>query len=250
MRVSGKVAVVTGASRGVGLATAKRLQAEGASVIITDIHAERGAASAEQLGVEFVQQDVSSAEGWQSLARSLHERHGRLDILVNNAAILHAGSVIEESVEGWHQMMAVNAGSVFLAIKTLLPLMAEQDGGSIINLSSSSALMGMPQFCAYTAAKAAVRSLTMSTAVLCKQQGRGVRCNSIHPDGINTDMVREIAASLPAGDKQQYQRTAPFICQPEDIANTILFLASDESKHINGAAIAIDNTATIHPPYL
>jgi 3(or 17)beta-hydroxysteroid dehydrogenase len=110
--------------------------------------------------------------------------------------------------------------------------------------------MGMPHFCAYTAAKAAVRNLTMSTAVLCKQQGSGVRCNSVHPDGINTKMAREIAADMPADVIAGYQRTAPFICQPEDVANTILFLASDESRHINGAAICLDNTATIHPPYL
>jgi len=250
VRVSGKVALVTGASRGVGLATAKRLQEEGATVIITDINGERGRASANELGVVFVEQDVSLAEGWQQLEQKLRSDYGRLDVLVNNAAILQAATVVDESVDGWQSMMDINAGSVFLAIKTLLPLMAEQGGGSIVNLSSSSALMGMPQFCAYTAAKAAVRSLTMSTAVLCKQQANGVRCNSVHPDGINTDMVREIAATLPQGDKDQYQRAAPFGCQPVDIANTILFLASDEARHINGAAISVDNTATIHPPYL
>ena len=146
--------------------------------------------------------------------------------------------------------MAVNADSVFLAIHYLLPIISASGAGSIINMSSSSALMGMPHFCAYTAAKAAVRNLTMSTAVLCKQQGSGVRCNSVHPDGINTKMAREIAADMPADVIAGYQRTAPFICQPEDVASTILFLASDESRHINGAAICLDNTATIHPPYL
>jgi 3(or 17)beta-hydroxysteroid dehydrogenase len=90
----------------------------------------------------------------------------------------------------------------------------------------------------------------MSTAVLCKQRGNKVRCNSVHPDGINTDMVKEIALQMPPAADGQYQRAAPFGCQPQDIANVILFLASDDSTHVNGVALSVDNTATIHPPYL
>lgn len=250
MRLNNKIAVVTGGSRGVGRATAERFIAEGATVVITDINAEQGEQCAAQIGARFFHQDVSQPAGWHALEQLLREQYGRLDILVNNAAILRAGNILEESLEAWQLMQSVNGDSVFLAIKTLLPLISEQDGGSIVNMSSSSALMGMPQFCSYTAAKSAVRSLTMSTAVLCKQQALGVRCNSVHPDGINTDMVREIAASLPQGDRDQYQRSTPFLSQPEEIASTILFLASDDSRQINGAAISVDNSATIHPPYL
>ena len=249
-RLQGKVAVVTGAARGVGFATAQRFCQEGATVLMTDINSEQGEAAAAQIGARFMLLDVAQEADWQRCAALIVEDYGKLDILVNNAAILRASDILQESLQQWRQVMAVNADSVFMAIHHLLPIITTSGAGSIINMSSSSALLGMPHFCAYTAAKAAVRNLTMSTAVLCKQQGGGVRCNSVHPDGINTTMAREIAADMPADVIAGYQRTAPFICQPDDVANTLLFLASDESRHINGAAICLDNTATIHPPYL
>lgn len=249
-RLQGKVALVTGAARGVGFATAQRFCQEGATVLMTDINVEQGEAAAAQIGAQFMHLDVASEADWQRCAALIGDDFGRLDILVNNAAVLRSSDILQESLEQWRQVMAVNADSVFLAIHYLLPIISASGAGSIINMSSSSALFGMPHFCAYTAAKAAVRNLTMSTAVLCKQQATGVRCNSVHPDGINTNMAREIAADMPADVIAGYQRTAPFICEPEDVANSILFLASDESRHINGAAICLDNTATIHPPYL
>ncbi len=248
MRIKNKVALVTGAARGVGLAVAKRFIAEGARVVMADINEQALAAVAADLDAQTLVLDVAEEADWQRCSAWLEANFGKLDILFNNAAILRAGMVDQASLQHWRQLMAVNADSVFLATHYCLPLM-EADGGAIINMSSSSALMGMPEFCAYTAAKSAVRSLTMSTAVLCKQRKNGVRCNSIHPDGINTDMVREIAMTLPQHVDKDYSRSIPFVCQPDDVANLALFLASDESRHINGAALNIDNTATIHPPY-
>ena len=248
MRLEGKVALITGAARGVGFAVAKRFANEGAKIIMADINQDLLASAAAELSAQSIVLNVAEEADWQRCAGWIETNTGKLDILFNNAAILRAGLVDQASLKHWRELMAINADSVFLATHYCLPLL-EKQGGAIINMSSSSALMGMPEFCAYTAAKSAVRSLTMSTAVLCKQRKHGVRCNSIHPDGINTDMVREIAMTLPQHVDKDYSRSIPFVCQPEDVANLALFLASDESRHINGAALNIDNTATIHPPY-
>lgn len=248
MRLNGKVALVTGAARGVGLAVAKRFVAEGATVIMTDINEMMLQDAAKGLTEHAFALNVADEEAWQTRVAWIKDTFVALDVLFNNAAILRAGYIDQISLDQWRTIQTVNTDSIFIATQQCLPLLAQR-GGSIINMSSSSALMGMPEFCAYTASKSAVRSLTMSTAVLCKQRANGVRCNSVHPDGINTDMVREIVADMPQDGKKDYSRSVPFVCQPEDIANLVLFLASDESRHINGAALNIDNTSTIHPPY-
>ncbi len=250
MRLQNKTALITGGSRGVGRAAAERFIAEGAKVYITDVVADRGEATAAEIGATFVQQNVAEEADWQKVVALLEADGAELNVLVNNAAILQYGNIDMESLEGWRRLMSVNSDGVFLAIKYMLPLLEKAGGGSIINMSSSSALMGVPDFCAYTASKSAVRGLTMSTAVLCKQRANKVRCNSIHPDGINTDMVREISGQTKSHDPEQYKNSAPFMCQPEDIANVIFFLASDDSRHVNGIALSVDNTSTIHPPYL
>lgn len=248
MRLKDKVALLTGAARGVGFAVAKRFVAEGAKVIMTDVNEANLAASAAELGAEYRVLDVANESAWQQVAADIHATYGRLDVLFNNAAILKSSEIEQTSLEDWRRVMIINADSVFLGTKYCLSLI-DASGGSIINMSSSSSLMGMPEFCAYTAAKSAVRSLTMSTGVLLKRRGNGARCNSVHPDGINTDMVREVQAELAVDPSKDYSRSIPFVCQPNDVANLVLFLASDESRHINGAALNIDNTSTIHPPY-
>jgi len=246
-----KVAIVTGASRGVGLATAKLLHAQGATVIMTDINAADGELAQQSIGAGslFVQQDVSQEAGWIALIELAEREFGRLNILVNNAAILKMGDIKTASFDDWKQLQSVNADSVFLSIKYAMPLM-EKTGGSIVNMSSSSALVGMPVFPAYSASKAAVRGLTQSVAVYCHQQQKGVRCNSIHPDGIATPMAPELFKDQPMIDLVKAEQAASYMCEAEDVANTILFLASDASRKINGAAINLDNSATITPPYL
>ncbi|MDG0980826.1 MAG: SDR family oxidoreductase [Halieaceae bacterium] len=250
MRLQNKTALITGGSRGVGRSAAERFIAEGAKVYITDVVVDRGEATAAEIGATFIQQNVAEESDWQKVVALLEEDGAELNVLVNNAAILQYGNIDTESLEGWRRLMSVNSDGVFLAIKYMLPLLEKAGGGSIINMSSCAALMGVPDFCAYAASKSAVRGLTMSTAVLCKQRANKVRCNSIHPDGINTDMVREIGGQTKNHDPDQYKNSAPFMCQPEDIANVIFFLASDDSRHVNGIALSVDNTSTIHPPYL
>lgn len=251
-RVAGKVAIITGASRGVGLADAQLLASEGATVIMTDINAESGEKAAAEIGAsaQFIKQDVSNEDEWKALISKVKAEHGRLDILVNNAAILKVGDIDTESLEGWQRMQRVNTDSVFLGMQNAMPLMEESGGGSIINMSSSAALHGMPNFVAYAASKAAVKALTQSVAVHCQQKNNGVRCNTIHPDGIATDMPQEIAGDLPEMDATTAMKAVAFMIMPQDVAKTVLFLASDDSTMINGAAIRIDKTATITPPYV
>ena len=251
-RVVGKVVIVTGASRGVGLADAKLLAAEGATVIMTDINVEAGKKAAADIGdsAQFIKHDVSNEEEWKALIAKVEAEHGRLDVLVNNAAILQVGDINGETLEGWQRMMKINADSVFLGVQNALPLIEKSGGGSIINMSSSAALHGMPNFVAYSSAKAAVKGLTKAVAVHCQQTNNGVRCNSIHPDGIATDMPQEIAGDLPEMDATAAMKAVAFMIMPEDVAKTVLFLASDDSSMINGIALSIDKTATITPPYI
>lgn len=248
MSLKGKCALVTGGCGGLGYVTAQKLTAAGARVVITDIDDVKGPRVAEEIAALFIQQDVSNEADWQRVCTHAFFEDG-LDILVNNAAILRADNIEQETLENFERVMSVNCSSVFLGIKYCLPLMQGR-GASIINISSSSALMGYPQFCAYTASKAAVRSLTMSTAVHAKQQGLKVRCNSIHPDGILTPMVMNIEGQPPALTETQAMHAASFSCEPDAVADVVLFLASDASRHVNGAALSVDNTSTIYPPYL
>ena len=250
-RVAGKVAIISGAGRGVGLADARLLAAEGAIVFLTDINTQTGEKAAADIGgtARFIQHDVSCEQDWQDLIAEVEKEHGRLDILVNNAAILQVGQIDTETLEGWRRVQSINIEGVFLGIQNALPLIEKSGGGSIVNMSSSSSLVGMPDFIAYSASKAAVRGLTQAVAVHCHQAENNVRCNSIHPDGINTDMAQEVIEFLPPMDGAKALQATSYACMPEDVANTVLFLASDESSAINGAAISIDKTATITPPY-
>ena len=247
-RVAGKVAIVTGAARGAGRADAEALTREGAKVILVDIKTEDVQQTAEEIGngARAVSLDVSSEVGWQSLRDFAEREFGRLDILVNNAAILRDGTVQETPLETWQMVQRVNTESVFLGIKHCLSLL-EQQGGSIINMASSSALFGMPQFIAYSASKGAVAAMTRAVAVHCANAGCGVRCNAIYPDGINTPMALEQNFAF---DMEMGIRAAAFLCEPEDIANTVLFLASDESSSINGTELRVDKSSTITPPYV
>ena len=246
--LAGRIALVTGGCGGLGQATAQRLKRDGATVIISDLDAAGGRSIADELGVQFLAQDVSDVAAWQATVEQIAAEHDALDILVNNAAILRADNIESETLEQFQRVMAVNCESVFLGIQHCLPLMS-RTGAAIINVCSSSAEMGYPQFVAYTASKAAVRSLTMSTAVYLKQQGRAVRCNSVHPDGIITPMVMNIEGEPPVMSREMGMQAASFACEPEAVADVIAFLASDDARHINGAGIRVDNTSTIHAPY-
>lgn len=254
--MDGKVAVITGAARGVGLADADLLSNEGATVILTDLNEDNGNEAADRIGngARFFRHDVSAEADWKALMAMVEAAFGRLDVLVNNAAVLQAATIVDETLEGWQRIQRINSDSVFLGMKYAIPLMEKSGGGSIINMSSSAAICGQPMFPAYSASKAAVAGLTRSVAVYCHQRGNGVRCNTIHPDGIMTPMMAEIGAEMAAQgqvaiDPGKQQQAASYMCKPEDVAQVVLFLASDVSSRINGVQLPVDSSASITAPY-
>ncbi|MCZ4129729.1 glucose 1-dehydrogenase [Stutzerimonas balearica] len=241
-RLQGKIAVVTGGASGMGASTVRRFAAEGARVVLTDLNAEAGERLAQELGetVSFIAQDVSDAQGWRALGAHVEAQHGRLDVLVNNAGILKAGSVEDTTLEDWQRLMRVNADSVFLGCQTAVALMKRGGGGSIVNLASVTSMAGKPDYLAYSASKGAIAALTRSVAAF--GRAHRIRCNSVHPDGVLTPMTRAV---YPAGvDPERLTIDADPMsraCRPEDVANAIVFLASDEARAINGIELRIDS---------
>lgn len=242
-----RVAVITGAAGGVGQSTVKKFAEQGYTVIGTDIRVPDGLF--EHSSVTYRACDVTSELDWQALSESIIAEHGKLDVLVNNAAILMTYTIETSSVDDYKRMMEVNSTSVFLGMKFMLDALKKSEAASIVNISSSSALAGYPHFIAYGAAKAAVRSLTMSVAVHCQTNQLPIRCNSVHPDGILTDMTTNMEGTFPEMEPQQAMKAFSFACEPEAVTDVIYFLASHESRHINGAEIRVDNSSTIQMPY-
>ena len=251
-RVAGKVAIITGAASGMGKADAILLAREGASVVVADLNEKDGQAVAAAIGdaAVFMRLDVTDEDNWKAVIAATVERFGRLDILVNNAGMIALGTIVDTDLASWRKINAVNSDGVFLGCKHAIPVMAESGGGSIVNMSSVAAIQGQSFVAAYSASKGAVRALTKSIAMFCKEQKNGIRCNSIHPDGVKTPMVVKVAMGKDVATQEDIDEVGKFgnMCEPEDIANLVLYLASDESRFINGAEMLIDNAATITPP--
>ncbi len=256
-RVDGKVAVVTGGGTGIGRAAAQRLVEEGAKVTIAELNADGGRTAAEALGndAQFIEHDVCDEASWQALFAVVAESHGRPDILVNNAGILATEdfqSLDRTDMEQWRAIQAVNVEGVFLGCKYGVAALSEggrekggAGGGAIVNLSSLAAMIGTPYTIAYGASKGAVRQMTKSIAIDCARKGLGIRCNSVHPGMIRTDMGDQVLG-LGGGDpEKRYAARMRLIPMGEpgqamDVANCILFLASDEARHITGAELIVD----------
>lgn len=249
-RVAGKVALVTGGGSGLGAADCEALAREGAQVVVTDVKLEPAQAVADRIGGGAIALalDVADEDQWIATIRTIEDRFGRLDILVNNAGVVLSADVEDTTLDQFRWVNAIMTDGVFLGCKHAIPLMNKGDGGSIINMSSTGALLGYPIFFAYSAAKGAVRAMTKSIAVMCQEKGYKIRCNSVHPGAIETPMVqtaegrvdqpREIPDGvLPPGTPGH----------PKDVAALVLFLASDESRFVTGAELVIDNGVTIRP---
>lgn len=244
MRLAGKVALISGAARGMGAAEARLFAHQGARVVVADILAADGRRVADDIkaaGGEalFVRLDVTSETDWQHAVTTAVEHFGKLDVLVNNAGISARGRVEDTAAEDWDRVMDINAKGVFLGTKAALPAMRQAGGGSIINISSQLGLVGVdnssPQ---YQASKGAVRLLTKATAI--QYAGDGIRVNSVHPGPIRTPMTAERRA-----DPQYYQLTVSRIPlgrygEPDDVAYGVLYLASDESAFVTGSELVID----------
>jgi 3(or 17)beta-hydroxysteroid dehydrogenase len=246
-RVEGKVCIITGAASGIGREDALLLAREGAKVVVTDLNEEGGRQVAAEIGANalFIRHDIASESDWQNVIKTTVEHFGRLDVLVNNAAILALGSIEDTTLELWQKVQKINGEGYFLGCKYAIQAMKETGGGSIINMSSVAALGAMPMFCAYSASKGAVAAMTRSIALHCKQQGYRIRCNSVHPDGVNTPMTQALAGGQPIPQEALDQDPMNRMAAPRDIANVVLFLATDESRFVNGAEIRVDNAQLI-----
>ncbi|AQA19609.1 hypothetical protein BST95_16580 [Halioglobus japonicus] len=242
-RVAGKVALVTGAASGLGLAIASRLAEEGASVVLTDVAREAGMAAAAQLpNARFEYLDVTSESAWESLLQSMDS----LDVLVNCAGIVELASIEHTTEALWRKINAVGADGTFFGCKHALALMKANGGGSIVNMCSTASIQGGPNIFAYAASKSAIRGMTKSVACLSTQEGYGVRCNSVHPGNMQTPMLSRMYDVVKAHDPEAAaQMDRLWVGDPVDVANMVLFLASDESRSVNGAAMVVDNTTTI-----
>ncbi len=249
-RAEGKVVIVTGAASGLGKADAERLAAEGARLVLTDLNADRGQSVANDLDAPFIAQDVSDEASWEQVVATALSTYGRLDGLVNNAGIAPVANIEAESTEQWHRVLRVHLDGTFFGCRAAIPAMARSGGGSIINMSSTAALVGLSPYIAYSAAKGGIRAMSKSIAMHCREQKNGVRCNSVHPGSISTPMVHQALETLSGyrlmdAEDPEAARKAMGLGEPLDVANMVLFLISDEGKHINGAELVIDNADTI-----
>lgn len=251
-RLAGRVALVTGGASGLGKAIAQRLQLEGARVVIADVQAPLGEATAAECGFDFLVHDVASEPAWEEVMSAIQRRHGGLHILVNNAGILGPRDAVtpeDTRLADWRRVFTVNVEGVFLGCRAAIPAIHASGGGSIINMSSVAGLLATPYAAAYGASKAAVRQFTKSVAQHCAEKKMKIRCNSLHPGNVRTAMwdshaaevarqrgvpletvVKEGEAAIPMGE----------FTEPRDIASAVAFLASDDARHVTGGKLVVD----------
>ena len=247
MRLEGKVALITGGSRGQGATEAELFVKEGARVVVADILEPEGNAVVAQIregggDASFIKLDVTSEDDWQDAVEFALNTYGRLDILINNAAIYKRTPIVQTELDEWNQIMDINSTGVFLGTKHAVPAMQKSGGGSIINISSTAGLVGSERGSAYGASKGSVRLFTKYTAI--QHAEDGIRANSIHPGPIDTEMIRE-NISTPE-DRAESEARVPLgrIGTVMDVAYGALFLASDESSFMTGAELVIDGGVT------
>lgn len=251
-RLKGKIALITGAARGIGQAIAELFSAEGAHVILSDINDGLGQEVAHQIGnnSKYIHLDVSQKSDWELASNFIEKEYGRLDIVVNNAGITgfletHGPHDPENlDLDSWHKIHETNLDGVALGCKYGIRLMKSSSHASIVNISSRSGIVGIPAATAYASSKAGVRNHTKSVALYCAEQSYSIRCNSIHPGAILTPIwdtmlgegeqreatIKEISNGVPLG----------IMGEPKDVAYAALYLASDESKYVTGIELNID----------
>jgi NAD(P)-dependent dehydrogenase (short-subunit alcohol dehydrogenase family) len=251
-RLNSKVALITGAARGIGAAIAQAVVAEGARVYVTDIDDAAGSAFAASLGAAayYRRLDVRDEDAWQRVTDEICGQHGGIDIVVNNAGITGfeqgGGPHDPENarLDDWRAVHRTNLDGVFLGCKYAIRAMRKRGAGSIINVSSRSGLVGIPAAAAYASSKAGVRNHTKSVALYCAQQGLRIRCNSIHPAAILTPMWDALLGGGPDREARmrQFVRDTPLrrFGTPEEVAAVAVMLAADEAQYMTGAELTID----------
>ncbi|QGN54257.1 SDR family NAD(P)-dependent oxidoreductase [Novosphingobium sp. Gsoil 351] len=250
--LSGKVAIVTGCASGIGAATVRRLRADGAQVLGTDLAKDAGRLLAEETGVSFAQQDVGERAAWPAIVAQALSSYGRLDILVNNAGMVGGSSIAETNDEAWDRVLAVNLTGTMAGCRAAISAMIANPGGatgSIINIGSTTALTPLPNDIAYSASKAAVLNMSKGIATWCARQGYAIRCNTVIPGATDTGILAKGDADMP-GFKAVAARMSPMnrLADPTETAAAIAFLASDECRFMTGADLLVDGGAlAIHP---
>jgi 3(or 17)beta-hydroxysteroid dehydrogenase len=258
-RLDGKVALISGAARGIGAATARMMAEAGAKVVIGDVLDERGRETAAGFGGHYVHLDVTREDDWRAAVAAAVERFGGLDILVNNAGLFLGKGIEEVTLEEWHRLASVNLTGVFLGTKHALPALRERGrqsphGSAVVNLASVAGLVGSQLDPLYSMTKGGVTLFTKSAALEFARKGYRIRVNSIHPGLIDTDMGQQTfvsrARNLGSNDVDAARQAAlerhPIgrLGQPEDIANGIVFLASDDAAFMTGSALVVDGGST------
>lgn len=244
-KMAGRVALITGGASGLGAEDARVLAREGAKVVITDVQDALGEQVAAEIeGCLYLHQDVRDEARWDEVVRLTLERFGRLDTLVNNAGLVRFASVEELSYADFRLQTEVMLNGTFLGCKAALPHMSKDGSGAIINMASIAAISGMAAIPAYTAAKAGIIGMTRSVAIHCKEQGYRIRCNAIAPGGIETPMTAQANSELDADSAELEHTHSHGMGQPVDIANAVLYLASDDGRYVNGTTLVVDNGET------
>ncbi|MEC9309048.1 MAG: glucose 1-dehydrogenase [Chloroflexota bacterium] len=247
-RLDGKVVLISGAAKGQGATEAIMFAAEGAKIVLGDILDEEGLkieSQIRELGGEatYVHLDVTQEADWDKAVHAAVDNYGVLDVLVNNAGILIRKSIEDTTVEDWDRIMNINAKGVFLGTKAAIPALRAAGGGSIINISSTAGLVSSSSGSAsYTATKGAVRLFTKSTAIQYAKDG--IRCNSVHPGPIETDMIHQSITDPNAMALRMEKLPMGRLGKPEEVANGVLYLASDESSFVTGSELVIDGGST------
>lgn len=238
--LGGKVALVTGGARGIGEAIVRALVRDGADVVVSDVLDEPGAALAAELGLDYLHLNVTDPDAWATAVADVVARHGRLDVLVNNAGIATAASVAKQELDVWNRVLEVNLTGTFLGIQAAARVMREQGSGSIVNLSSVDGLRGNAALHAYTASKFGVTGITKSTGI---ELGRhGIRVNSVHPGFIATEMTAHL-------DPEAFSIPLVRAGIPEDVAEMVAFLASDASRYSTASEFIVDGGITAALPH-
>lgn len=257
-KLSGKAAIVTGCASGIGEATARRLAADGAQVLGTDVNVNAGKAVCNAVGARFLEQDVSDRARWSKVVAEAVDAFGRLDILVNNAGIVSGASIgdgsDEEMFAAWDRVIAVNLTGTMAGCRAAIAAMKDNPGGasgSIINIASTTAMAPLPTDVGYSSSKGGVRVLSKSVATWCAQQGYAIRCNTVIPGATETGILNAAEEAKP-GLKEAVAATSPMnrLADPTETAAAIAFLASDECPFMTGAELLVDGGAlSIHPGF-
>ena len=250
-RLAGKVAIITGASTGIGKAAAFLFAENGARVVIADINREGGKKVAEMIQAKgqealYIAADVTRPEQVQAMVQQTLERFGRIDVLYNNAAVNFFGKALDTSLEDWNRVFSINVAGVFLCCKSVIPVMQAQGGGAIVNTASSAGLVGLRNLAAYTASKGAVLQFTKNLAL--DYAADHIRVNALCPGVTATEMTMQVIEDDPdpVAARARFDRVIPrgTMAEPIEIARVALFLASDEASYMTGAAVPVDGGYT------